>query len=88
MGNIFKIQLGCFAGIFISYSLIHPSWHAWIHRISDKLGPVVEKESLEKKAWITALPVEHLSGTSAAYKPYNTVVKKIQDWDHTIASRK
>ena len=58
-------------------SQVPPEWHSWLHHISDKT-PI--SHPVDKPKFFVA-HVEHLTGTSSAYKPYSTVAPKIQAWD-------
>ncbi|KAJ3395219.1 NADH dehydrogenase 1 alpha subcomplex subunit 12 ndufa12/DAP13 [Lobulomyces angularis] len=58
-------------------SQITPEWHGWIHRMTDD-HPGIYKFSSPK---FTPPHVEHLTGTSSRYTPYNTTTKVLNEID-------
>ncbi|KIM45949.1 hypothetical protein M413DRAFT_441005 [Hebeloma cylindrosporum] len=65
---------------------IPPEWHSWISHIRKDPptnDPVMQNLSPPWKAPY----VENLTGTRGAYKPYNTVVPKINAWEPKVKAR-
>ncbi|KAF5333228.1 hypothetical protein D9611_002282 [Ephemerocybe angulata] len=65
---------------------VPPEWHSWLHHIrkdAPNQDPVIQASTPPWQApW-----VENLTGTRAAYKPYNTVKPKIFAWEPKVAPR-
>jgi len=65
---------------------VPPEWHSWLQHIRKEPpseDPVVQKFSPTWKAPWT----ENLTGTRGAYRPYNTVVPKINAWEPKVTPR-
>ncbi|KAF8244710.1 putative NADH-ubiquinone oxidoreductase subunit B17.2 [Wilcoxina mikolae CBS 423.85] len=66
---------------------VEPGWHAWLHHLTDK--PPGEEPHLMhvKKPWEKPEHIPNLTFTRGAYKPYSTVLPKIQQWEPVAKSR-
>jgi len=65
---------------------VPPEWHSWISHIRKDPptnDPVLQNLSPPWKAPY----LENLTGTRGAYKPYNTVVPKVNAWDPKVTPR-
>ncbi|KAF9516144.1 hypothetical protein BS47DRAFT_1292928 [Hydnum rufescens UP504] len=65
---------------------VPPEWHSWLSHIRKEPptnDPVMQAVSPPWKA----PHVENLTGTRGAYRPYNTVVPKINAWNPSVRAR-
>ncbi|PPR02476.1 hypothetical protein CVT24_002025 [Panaeolus cyanescens] len=65
---------------------VPPEWHSWISHIR-KEPPTNDSVMQNLSPPWQAPYVENLTGTRGAYKPYNTVVPKINAWEPSVKPR-
>ncbi|KAF8605098.1 putative cell viability protein [Ceratobasidium sp. AG-I] len=68
-------------------SQVPPEWHSWVHHIRN-LPPTEDKIMQESQRPWQSDHVENLTGTRAAYRPYNTATPKITAWEPKIRPRR
>ncbi|CAG7849254.1 SubName: Full=Related to nadh-ubiquinone oxidoreductase subunit b17.2 {ECO:0000313/EMBL:CCA67963.1} [Serendipita indica DSM 11827] len=65
---------------------VPPEWHSWISHI--RKDPPTEDGVMAKMTPPWKAPYyENLTGTRGAYRPYNTVARKIHAWRPVTAPR-
>ncbi|KAJ3277459.1 hypothetical protein HDU76_010357, partial [Blyttiomyces sp. JEL0837] len=64
-------------------SQVPPEWHQWLHRFTDDIPT---PETIPKPDY-TSKHLEHMTGTTAAFKTYRTVKPKITNWEPTVKAR-
>ncbi|KAF8803759.1 NDUFA12-domain-containing protein [Phlegmacium glaucopus] len=61
-------------------------WHSWISHI--RMEPPANDPTMQSLSPPWKAPwVENLTGTRGAYRPYNTVVPKINAWEAKVKAR-
>ncbi|KAG8221377.1 NDUFA12-domain-containing protein [Butyriboletus roseoflavus] len=75
-----------FAQHYNNATQVPPEWHSWLQHIRQL--PPTEDEIVKNASPPWKAPwVENLTGTRGAYRPYNTVVPKINAWQPKVAAR-
>ncbi|GAA5824658.1 hypothetical protein JCM5353_000794 [Sporobolomyces roseus] len=75
-----------FASSDYNASQITPEWHSWLSHMKH-LPPNLDQDiQANKRPWMIPHH-ENLTGTRGAYKSYNTVSKKVKDWEPVCAQR-
>ncbi|KAI9145673.1 NDUFA12-domain-containing protein [Paraphysoderma sedebokerense] len=64
-------------------SQVPAEWHMWLHRTSQE-PPT--KLDLPQHKWL-GKPMENVTGTPRAYKPYSTTPPKIEAWQSKVGER-
>ncbi|KAI8831585.1 hypothetical protein BC829DRAFT_409455 [Chytridium lagenaria] len=62
---------------------VPPEWHQWLHKVTDD----IPSETTFPTPLFTPTHVEHLTGTTAAFKTYNTTKPKIESWEAQVRAR-
>ncbi|KAH7931256.1 NDUFA12-domain-containing protein [Leucogyrophana mollusca] len=75
-----------FAQHYNNATQVPAEWHSWLSHIR-QLPPTEDKVMQNLSPPWKAPWTENLTGTRGAYKPYNTVVPKINAWEPKVASR-
>merc|ERR1719354_609638 len=63
---------------------IPPQWHQWLHRMTDD----IPSDKTLPTSFFTPSHVENVTGSSGAFKTYNTVKNRFQSWVPQVAERK
>jgi len=67
-------------------SQVPPEWHSWISHI--RKDPPTEDAVMQKSSPPWKAPwTESLTGTRAAYRPYNTAAPKVIAWNPKVMQR-
>ncbi|KAJ3085790.1 Nucleosomal histone H3-Lys79 methylase [Quaeritorhiza haematococci] len=64
---------------------VPPEWHQWLHRVTDDAPANTPEKFVYPK--FSPEHVEHLTGTTAAYKVYSTTRPKMEAWEPAVKPR-
>ncbi|KAJ3180841.1 hypothetical protein HDU85_003926 [Gaertneriomyces sp. JEL0708] len=63
---------------------VPPEWHQWLTHITDDIP---NAQTLPRPFFSPEKPLENVSGSAAAYKPYSTTVPKYSAWKPEVRER-